>query len=817
MTTPAIEPRADTEGSIGSASYRWGDVFTSGDLSDGTNAVSPAEAKAGYDHSVLTSGNPHSVTYTEAGADQAGTAAAAVASHEGLYDHTEIGNAATIQSVAVSSTSPTDGQALIYSSDSSSYVPTDLTASTDAESIHGSAVSSAPPEDGQALVWNTSNDQYQPTAIGTMTEVFTDSTLSGDGTSADPLIVVDDGHDHSTSTITGLGTAAVLDVPTLGNDAASDEVVKGDDSRLSDDRDPNAHAITHESGGSDETNHDDLAGFVAGEHVLHSAVTVGVSSDLTYVSGTGTIDASMVIGLSDTGATAGSYTLAGLTVDAKGRITSVSSGGVAVTSGDLTGDGTTGDALTLAATAVTAGSYTYASLTVDAKGRLTGASSGADPAAMVEELSVDTRTHGFVDRTESTIGFNDSTYTFTLTDAGSGWSYYRDGVRCTVSGNKTLTLTGSPPTAATNYIYIDDETGTLSVTTTPWTLADSRVPVAILCWNNSLTPKYCLADERHDTTFNKSEHAYEHLTYGTRYQSGGAISGYTVGGSADADNTYALSECKIWDEDYQHTLSALSDGGTYHIEYRTGASAWSWLEQAIPFKYTTSGFIQWDNAGTMTEGAANKYYNTFIIATNANANARFATIHGQAEYTSLASAQAATFDDLTLTGLQFAEAVAIWQLTWETSNAYSTTGKCRLAVAPKKIRSSITQAGEAQVTHPEAILVAISDESTDLVAGPTQRTFRMPFAMTLSEVRANVNTAPTGSTIIVDINESGSTILSTKLTIDDGEETSTTAAAPAVISDSALADDAEITIDIDQIGSSTAGKGLKVVLLGTRA
>lgn len=117
----------------------------------------------------------------------------------------------------------------------------------------------------------------------------------------------------------------------------------------------------------------------------------------------------------------------------------------------------------------------------------------------------------------------------------------------------------------------------------------------------------------------------------------------------------------------------------------------------------------------------------------------------------------------------------------------------------------------------ESITVACSDETTSLTTGTAKVTFRMPFAMTLTGVRANVNTAPTGSTIIVDINESGTTILSTKLTIDAGEKTSTTAATAAVISDSALADDAEITIDIDQVGSTIAGKGLKVTLNGTRA
>lgn len=116
----------------------------------------------------------------------------------------------------------------------------------------------------------------------------------------------------------------------------------------------------------------------------------------------------------------------------------------------------------------------------------------------------------------------------------------------------------------------------------------------------------------------------------------------------------------------------------------------------------------------------------------------------------------------------------------------------------------------------ETITVALSDETTDLTTGTAKLTMRMPFAMTLTAVRANVNTAPVGATITVDINEGGATILSTKLTIDASEKTSTTAATAAVISDSALADDAEITFDIDQVGSSTAGKGLKVTLIGYR-
>jgi hypothetical protein len=113
-------------------------------------------------------------------------------------------------------------------------------------------------------------------------------------------------------------------------------------------------------------------------------------------------------------------------------------------------------------------------------------------------------------------------------------------------------------------------------------------------------------------------------------------------------------------------------------------------------------------------------------------------------------------------------------------------------------------------------VIAASDEATDLATGTNKVYFRMPYAGTLLAVRASVNTAPTDAKIEVDINEdTGSgpvTLLSTKLSIDASETTSTTAAVPAVISDSALANDAEITIDIDQVGSTIKGKGLKVYL-----
>ncbi len=114
----------------------------------------------------------------------------------------------------------------------------------------------------------------------------------------------------------------------------------------------------------------------------------------------------------------------------------------------------------------------------------------------------------------------------------------------------------------------------------------------------------------------------------------------------------------------------------------------------------------------------------------------------------------------------------------------------------------------------QCIVIACSDETTALTTGTAKVTFRMPYAMTLTGVKASVTTAPTGAALTVDINEGGASILSTKITIDASETTSATAATPPVISDSSLAADAEITIDIDTVGSTVAGTGLKVTLLG---
>jgi len=118
--------------------------------------------------------------------------------------------------------------------------------------------------------------------------------------------------------------------------------------------------------------------------------------------------------------------------------------------------------------------------------------------------------------------------------------------------------------------------------------------------------------------------------------------------------------------------------------------------------------------------------------------------------------------------------------------------------------------------EPVPLGYAVSDETSDLTSGVAKVTFRIPYAMTLTDVRASLTTAPTGSSLVVDINNEGASILSTKLSIDANEKTSTTATTPPVISNPNLSNDTEITVDIDQVGVITAGTGLKIYLIGSK-
>jgi len=130
---------------------------------------------------------------------------------------------------------------------------------------------------------------------------------------------------------------------------------------------------------------------------------------------------------------------------------------------------------------------------------------------------------------------------------------------------------------------------------------------------------------------------------------------------------------------------------------------------------------------------------------------------------------------------------------------------------------------DALSTRKENFIVACSDETSDLTTGTSKVTFRIPYAMQITDVRASLTSAAASGVVTVDINLNGSSIFGdgetgTRLTIDSGERTSTTAATAFNFASSAtvvtFGEDAEVRVDIDTVGSESPGKGLKVTLIG---
>ena len=113
-------------------------------------------------------------------------------------------------------------------------------------------------------------------------------------------------------------------------------------------------------------------------------------------------------------------------------------------------------------------------------------------------------------------------------------------------------------------------------------------------------------------------------------------------------------------------------------------------------------------------------------------------------------------------------------------------------------------------------VIAASDETTVLVTGTAVVTFRMPTAFTLTGIKASLTTAAATGTFAVDVNAGGTSIMTTtKLRFDATEDTTVTySGTAAALTQVDIADDAVITIDIDDAGSAADATGLKVTLLG---
>jgi hypothetical protein len=109
-----------------------------------------------------------------------------------------------------------------------------------------------------------------------------------------------------------------------------------------------------------------------------------------------------------------------------------------------------------------------------------------------------------------------------------------------------------------------------------------------------------------------------------------------------------------------------------------------------------------------------------------------------------------------------------------------------------------------------SFVIALSNTTTAITTGTAKETIRFPWALNITGVYASVATESSSGVITIGINENGTSITSTDLTIDANEKGSDTAATAAVISDATIAQYGELTFDIDTAGTGAVGLKLYV-------
>lgn len=110
----------------------------------------------------------------------------------------------------------------------------------------------------------------------------------------------------------------------------------------------------------------------------------------------------------------------------------------------------------------------------------------------------------------------------------------------------------------------------------------------------------------------------------------------------------------------------------------------------------------------------------------------------------------------------------------------------------------------------------INSIANEFVGSSVGGTLVMPFDGTITDIGATVDTAGDTGTTQLDVNNNGVSILSTKITIDDGETDSRTATTPPVISTPDFVTGDIIDFDVDTV-QTTPAQGLTFFINITQA
>ncbi len=291
---------------------------------------------------------------------------------------------------------------------------------------------------------------------------------------------------------------------------------------------------------------------------------------------------------------------------------------------------------------------------------------------------------GFVDRTSSTLSFDDSSRNLTI--SGTSFSYYIEGQKYTKTGAESVQITD---VEGMHYVYYDGSTLTHTATFS-YDLIYNKAYVSAIYWDATNSTAIYVADERHGITMDGQTHAYLHTSFGTQFVSGLALSSVSIDGdgSSNAHAQFGTELGVIRDEDIVINIAADTSPTNIPIFYRNGAGGeWRYdtvTDYAVKTYSGGSSLLAYNQftggAWQQTEVASGSFVLAHIFATNDVANGIIA-VQGQATYSTVSAARLGATDELSalvLNGLPFVEFTPVATIIFETNTSYTNTPKARI-------------------------------------------------------------------------------------------------------------------------------------------
>ena len=259
---------------------------------------------------------------------------------------------------------------------------------------------------------------------------------------------------------------------------------------------------------------------------------------------------------------------------------------------------------------------------------------------------------GIVDPTKLAITYDATTRTFTTVNTGTKVS-----VNGIISTPADETTAAHADTTAQYWAYYASGATTLTVATTA-DIGTSAIAGRAYYNTDQAAAKAISFEEKHSTQWAAKLHENQHQTVGAKFVTaplGCEIADYTLNTDIDASKQFSLTAGEMYDEDIEHTITALSTGG-YSIAYRAGldsADRMDWDDSATsPFKMSGT-YLDYNelNGGTwgQTELTSNDRVNYFVFAWTRSDNTRDIVIfQGQQVHSSLDAAQGEEPGDIQL-------------------------------------------------------------------------------------------------------------------------------------------------------------------------